>query len=218
MLRNLIFVPTDQERRIVAPLVGPAIGDSGRVELCGFGMVAAAARTAQLIAERRPRRVILVGIAGALDDRLAVGDACRFGQVSCYGIGAGSGDGFQSAESMGWQQWPGDPPDPAAVIGDTISCDIEAATDAPPACLLTVCAAAASEADVIARRRMFPAAVAEDMEGFAVALACRLHGVPVDIVRGISNTAGDRDASRWQIEAACRAAAELAAVVLGGFS
>jgi hypothetical protein len=39
--------------------------------------------------------------------------------------------------------------------------------------------------------------------------------VPLDIVRGISNTAGDRDISRWQIEAACRAAAELAVVLLG---
>jgi futalosine hydrolase len=53
------------------------------------------------------------------------------------------------------------------------------------------------------------------MEGFAVAAACRLAGVPLDIVRGISNTAGDRDTSGWQIEAACRAAAALAVMLLG---
>jgi hypothetical protein len=40
--------------------------------------------------------------------------------------------------------------------------------------------------------------------------------VPLDIVRGISNTAGDRDPSDWRIEAACRAAAGLAATLLGG--
>jgi futalosine hydrolase len=59
---------------------------------------------------------------------------------------------------------------------------------------------------------------AEDMEGFAVAAACRLAGIPLDIVRGISNTAGDRDHSHGQIDAACRAAASLAAALLGGRS
>ena len=54
---------------------------------------------------------------------------------------------------------------------------------------------------------IFPAAAAEDMEGFAVALACRLACVPCTIVRGISNTVGDRDTTRWQTTAALEAAA-----------
>jgi futalosine hydrolase len=81
--------------------------------------------------------------------------------------------------------------------------------------LLSACAASADDADVRSRLQLFPDAAAEDMEGFAVAAACRLAGVPLDIVRGISNVTGDRDISRWQIEAACRAAAELAAMLLG---
>ena len=52
------------------------------------------------------------------------------------------------------------------------------------------------------------------MEGFAVALACRLRGVPVGIIRGISNTAGDRDTSRWQVAAAVEAAGRLALHVM----
>jgi futalosine hydrolase len=60
--------------------------------------------------------------------------------------------------------------------------------------------------------------VAEDMEGFAVALACRLVGVPLDIVRGISNDAGDRDKVRWQVPQALRAAADLAALILADTS
>jgi futalosine hydrolase len=47
------------------------------------------------------------------------------------------------------------------------------------------------------------------MEGFAVALACRLAGVPCTIVRGISNTVGDREKSRWQTAAAVTAAAAI---------
>jgi futalosine hydrolase len=76
--------------------------------------------------------------------------------------------------------------------------------------LLTACAASADAADVAVRRRLFPTAVAEDMEGFGVALACRLAGVPLAIVRGISNDAGDRDKRRWQIGPALEAAASLA--------
>jgi futalosine hydrolase len=76
--------------------------------------------------------------------------------------------------------------------------------------LLTVCAASGSAADVAERRRLFPAAVAEDMEGFGVALACRLHGVPCAIIRGISNVAGDRDKARWATAEALAAAAALA--------
>jgi futalosine hydrolase len=82
--------------------------------------------------------------------------------------------------------------------------------------MLSACSAAAGADDVRSRLRLHPDAVAEDMEGFAVAAACRLAGVPLDVVRGISNTAGDRDTARWQVEAACRAAADLAAVLLGG--
>jgi futalosine hydrolase len=155
--------------------------------------------------------VLLVGIAGRLDDRLSLGEAYCFGKVSCYGIGAGTGSHFLSAESLGWQQWPGDPPDPAVAIGDTISCATAGDAVVPRSeQLLTVCAAAASEADVRDRKKLFPDAAAEDMEGFAVAVACRLNLVPVDIIRGISNTAGDRDKSHWQVTGALEAAAELA--------
>ena len=63
------------------------------------------------------------------------------------------------------------------------------------------------------RRERFPDAVAEDMEGFAVAVACTLAGVPLRVVRGISNLVGDRDPKHWRIPAAL-AAARLAALEL----
>lgn len=86
--------------------------------------------------------------------------------------------GFVPAQSLGWQQWPGDTGAPDQ-IGD-----------------------------------LLPAAAAEDMEGFAVAMACRLRGVPLDIVRGISNAAGDRDRSHWQVSAALEAAGRLALQIM----
>lgn len=203
----LLLVPTAGERHVLAA----ALGDSRRIELCGFGPIAAAARTAALLAEHAPAGVLLAGIAGRFDERLAIGSAYLFSEVACHGVGAGSGAAFEPAAVLGWPQWPGDPPGGEAAIGDVITCK-PAAAPAPPAAglLLTACAASADAADVAVRRRLFPTAVAEDMEGFGVALACRLAGVPLAIVRGISNDAGDRDKRRWQIGPALEAAASLA--------
>jgi futalosine hydrolase len=218
--KPLVLVPTELERGLIAPTMAAACGSAIRSELCGFGPVVAAARTARLIAEHRPAGVLLVGIAGRYEDRLTIGRAYAFERVACHGIGAGSGDAFMPAEAMGWKQWPGDASDATTPIGDSLPCTSSrlppAAAAARSGLLLTACAASAGETDVRSRLRLHPDAVAEDMEGFAVAAACRLAGVPLDIVRGISNTAGDRDTSGWQIDAACRAAAELAAMLLGG--
>jgi len=214
MPRHLILVPTEMEQRGLEPMLAAATARGCRVELCGFGVVAAAARAAQLLAEHKPERVLLVGIAGRLDDQLAVGDAYRFDRVACYGVGAGSGGDFVPAAALGWQQWPGDAGDASdqtgGQIGDVISCAASDRAGGEQAdLLLTVCAAAANAEDVRLRLQAFPGGVAEDMEGFAVALACRLRGVPFDIVRGISNAAGDRDKSHWQIAAALEAAGRL---------
>jgi len=52
-----------------------------------------------------------------------------------------------------------------------------------------------------------PIIAAEDMEGFGVAIACRIMNVRLSIVRGISNRAGDRNHAGWQIETAMAAVA-----------
>lgn len=217
--RPLVLVPTERELGLIEPLLEAAGGGRVHAELCGFGPVVAAARASRLIAEHRPTHVLLVGIAGRFSERLTIGAAYSFARVACHGIGAGSGDAFIPAEGLGWPQWPGEGVDSAMRIGDTLPCSSGGSTAAPRAgLLLSACSVSASEADAIARLRLFPDAAAEDMEGFAVAAACRLGGVPLEIVRGISNTAGDRDLSHWQIDAACRAAAAVAATILGARS
>ena len=217
MPRHLILIPTEPERRCLAPRLAALPPADTAVELCGFGIVAAAARTAQLIAGLRPERVILVGIAGRLDDRLALGTATVFETIACHGIGVGSGAAFVPAATLGWRQWPGDPGDGDAGVGDELPCAVPDGGDLPrERLLLTVTAAAAGPEDVALRKTLFPEASAEEMEGFAVALACRLFRIPCTIVRGISNTAGDRDKAHWQIEAPLAAAADLVLRILGG--
>lgn len=57
-------------------------------------------------------------------------------------------------------------------------------------------------------------ALCENMEGAAVALACRSFGVPCLEVRAISNMVGDRDKEEWQLEKACRKVGEAVAIIV----
>jgi len=183
----LLLVPTELELVELASLGGfPA--NAARVELCGFGPVAAAARTAELVARHSPARVLLVGIAGSYEPaRLALGSASSFREVAIEGIGAG------------FPHWPG--------IEDRLGLVHGAAS---AALLVTVCTASDSPAQAAQRLQRFPQAAAEDMEGFAVAFACALARVPCTIVRGFSNVVGQRDKRTWRIPAALAAARTLA--------
>lgn len=196
----LVLVPTALERRVLAELGGADAFPAPVV--CGFGPVSAAARTAQLLAERRPRRACLIGIAGALGEH-PLGSALAFGRVRLDGVGVGSGAAFRPASELGFPQWEDE-------RGGRIDEGLELLPlRQAEAELLTVCAASASPAEARARRERYPAAAAEDMEGFGVALACRLFGVELIAVRGLSNRAGERDPGRWRVREALGAARAL---------
>jgi futalosine hydrolase len=234
-MNTLILIPTESERRWLAEPLASCLVAGDRMELCGFGPVVAAARTAALVAACRPERVLLVGIAGAYAESLATGSGFVFGEVGCYGVGVGVGAGFVPAGELGWPQWPGEAglggvlpgasrgsdavlAESAGArrgVGDTLGCLFGGGELGSTGMLLTVCAAAASAREVADRLRLFPTAVAEDMEGFGVAAACQMAGVPCGIVRGISNRAGDRNVAGWQIGPALSAAADLACRILG---
>ena len=208
----LILIPTEMECEI---FLRYGEWEDFTVETCGFGAIVAAARTALLLAKYKPARCLLVGIAGAYrseQTELTIGTATAFSSVGCYGVGVGSGADFQSAGQMGWQQWPATQTESG--IGDSLELFVAEPSSATPlevaGQLLTVTSAAANETEVEQRQKLFPSAVAEDMEGFAVAAACHLAGVPLSIVRGFSNWAGDRNHANWQIEAAMQATVERA--------
>lgn len=198
---TLILIPTRIEALGIERAGGLGCGQ-GLLELAGFGPVASAARCAQLIARFAPRRVLLLGIAGTLDgDMLPLGTAQRMGEVLLDGVGAGEGPERIGPKAMGLPQWQPD--------GDLTPIHDSLLLPGGHGRLLTVCAASASPAQAQDRRERF-AAKAEDMEGFAVALACSLAATPLAIIRGISNHAGERDASQWRVQDALDAARILA--------
>lgn len=219
---DILLIPTSFERRLIEPSLRrrlaarrPAVNqfemDGYTLETCGFGLIAAGIGAANAIARHRPQRVLLMGIAGSLNDSAQVGSAYRFNHVTCHGIGVGSSlaDCHRSACQMGWAQCEAN--ERHSAIGDTIRIDSGGwPARSQDGHLLSVTTASANEAEAAQRRVHFPQALAEDMEGFAVAMACHLANVPLQIVRGLSNRAGDRNRANWRIESALNAAAELA--------
>lgn len=228
MTRVLVLVPTEFELRKLQPLIAESVAAAdGIITTCGFGQIVSGIMTAQLVARHNPTQVVLAGIAGAIGPRFSIGSAARFSHIACYGIGAGNGSEFQTASELGWTRWNGatvncGPQDilelqshpksfqPWHSVSKTNSdadSNIHSQSTFDQPMLLTVCSASANSADVADRLRKFPQATAEDMESYAVATACQMAKVPLTVIRGISNIAGDRNKAHWNIDAALDAVA-----------
>ncbi len=224
MSRVLVLVPTEFELRKLQPLIAEAVAAAdGTIATCGFGPIVSGIKTTQLLAHHNPAKVVLAGIAGAIGPRFSIGTAASFSQVACYGIGAGSGSEFQTASELGWTRWNdataiqgsqdilelhSDPASFRSWRSDSIADSGDASDNSiDEPLLLTVCAASANSTDVENRLKKFPQAAAEDMEAYSVAMACRMANVPLTVIRGISNLAGDRNKAHWNVDAALKAVA-----------
>jgi futalosine hydrolase len=73
----------------------------------------------------------------------------------------------------------------------------------------TVAAASADAAQAAAWRARHPDVLVEEMEAHAVAAACARAGVPLAVLRAVSNACGDRDFARWEVDRALAALAVL---------
>ena len=182
------------------------------VGICGFGLAAAGGGAAHCLEQVRdargsyPSQVILLGIAGSYHDTPAVGEACLGATVNSHGIGVGSGPHHTSATTLGWQQ--ALPRHGDLTPQESLPLYIpEPLTTIPQVHLCSCAAASASTAEAAERRATLPTPAIEDMEAFAVALACRRYGIPLSVVRGISNRTGDRTHAHWQVATALQAAA-----------
>lgn len=190
---------------------GPAIrlSDTLWTLQSGIGKANAAARTAWVLATNRPRRVISLGIAGALPEGgLAIGDAVLASRSVFADEGVETADGFLDCRAMGFPIYEGDdgtgtPPDQVLREALLPLVDGERVIATVSTC---------SGRDELAHRiRRRTGAAAECMEGASVMLACLHAGVPGAEIRVISNTTGDRKAQVWDIG---RAMERLGAVAL----
>lgn len=242
---DLILIPTSFERDhlLADPGLSAALSAAQtEVAVCGFGPIAAAASTARLLSTRRTKWVILAGIAGSYGSELPLGSAWQVERVGSWGIGVGSGSDFRLGWELGWNQVSSPTTAPKmpmtnpgvgisgvgiSGVGSLESGEVIPLYTAPlvrggpnAGLSLTCTAASNSAADCELRRRNFPQAVFEEMEGFGVALACLEHqkatgqAIASGMVRGVSNVAGDRNKAHWQIAPALAAVAELLLQIL----
>ncbi len=217
---TLWLVPTDFERQRIWSrwqLQFPARRPPD-LKICGFGPIAAGVVTAQWLAYSGARNVILLGIGGTFDPIIAaVGTAVEIGHVATDTVGAQrrglatlAAGAWELPSELGFPQIPAALELPGSCVDRPVMQEMDLGNSTGIR-LLTVGVASGSRETARARREQFPGVVVEDMEGFSVALACRLAGVGCSIWRGLSNEVGDRDFENWQIDAALDSLVQLVA-------
>jgi futalosine hydrolase len=188
-----------------AILAGLSEPDAVEVCVVGVGPAAAAAGTARLLAREPYRAVLSAGIGGGFDGRVPPGGVVVGSETIAADLGAGTPEGFLPLDELGFGpvRYPADP---------TLFAALQAALpDAVTGPVLTVSTATGSAAAIAALRSRYPDAVAEGMEGFGVATAAALSGVPFAELRTISNVVGPRDRAAWRIPQALAALSAAAA-------
>jgi futalosine hydrolase len=163
----------------------------------GVGIAAAAARTARHLTQGREGQrygaVLSAGIAGAYPGRASIGSTVIGARSVAADLGAESPDGFLTVADLGFGT---DTLNADPDLVDRIAALIPRAARGAVLSVSTVTGTASRAADLIARH---PDAVAEGMEGWGVATAADLFGVPFAELRTVSNLVGPRDRAAWRI-------------------
>jgi len=171
--------------------------------LTGVGKANAAGACARVLDPRRHALAVSLGIAGTLDDApvlsVVVATRCDFGDE-----GVLTPDAFQTLASLGFPIAATDSLIPDVHVIEAIS--PAAALRGPIACVST-CSGTNQHRDALRART---GAIAEAMEGAAIALVAMRLGVLFAELRVLSNTTGDRNAQRWDLAGALAGLRDLA--------
>jgi futalosine hydrolase len=191
---------TDPASVVVAPVgVGPAAAAAGTGRLLA---VAEAAHTPY-------RAVISAGIAGGFPGRAAVGATVLGARTIAADLGAESPDGFLPVDQLGF----------GSNLIEADATLLKLLTSALPAAvvgdILTLATVTGTAQTAGTLRTRHPQAVAEAMEGYGVACAAQLAGVPFAELRTVSNPIGPRDRAAWRLREAFSALTEAAAAACG---
>jgi adenosylhomocysteine nucleosidase len=162
-----------------------------------IGKVAAATTTAILLERFHPRAVVVTGLAGAVDPRLAIGDVVIADRLIQHDLDARPIFPRYEVPLLGIAELVAD-----RALGDRLAAGIERFVPPPEVVALGVTAPRvwrglvasgdqffASAAAVAALRAELPDALAVEMEGAAVAQVCHEHAVPFAVARVISDAA-----------------------------
>jgi futalosine hydrolase len=184
-----------------AEAVMRGVGANGDITVVpvGVGMTAAAAGTAKLLtlADGRYRGVISAGIGGGIG--VPLGATVLAAHSVAGDLGADSPEGFIGLEALGFGETV------YKVDQKLLTSLREALPDAVVGDILTMNTVTGTAQRVAGLIERHPAAVAESMEGYGVAVAAAQAEVPFAELRTISNAVGPRDREAWRIKEALEA-------------
>ncbi|TGE33863.1 futalosine hydrolase [Desulfosporosinus sp. Sb-LF] len=198
--KNRILIVTAVSAEKDAVLRGLQTNQTIDVLVAGVGPVAAAANTAKVLATNVYGLVISTGIAGGFSDRAEVGTLVVADEIVAADLGVETPEGFSSFDELGF--------------GSTkVQVDINLLNRVTGALraaklpvingpIITVSTATGTAVSAAERSRRVPGVAAEGMEGYGVALAAYIYGVPALEIRAISNQVGPRDKNAWRIKEA----------------
>ncbi|MFI0981144.1 futalosine hydrolase [Streptomyces sp. NPDC021093] len=163
----------------------------------GVGPAAAAASTARALATAAAASapydlVISAGIGGGFADVAPVGSVVVADAIVAADLGAETAEGYVPVTGLGFGTVEHLPP--AALVRTAAR-----ATGAAAGTVLTVSTVTGTAARAAELRVRHPYAAVEAMEGFGVAEAAALFGLPVLEIRAVSNAVGPRDRDAWRI-------------------
>ncbi|MFE2418911.1 futalosine hydrolase [Streptomyces hokutonensis] len=196
--RVLVATAVPAERDAVARAL---TGDGFTVLAVGVGPAAAAAGTATALARASYDLVVSAGIGGGFQPGAPVGSLVVADEITVADLGGETPGGFLPVTELGFGTVTHRPP--IALVRALAN-----ASGARPGTVLTVSTVTGTAARATELRGRHPRALAEAMEGFGVAEAAALHGVPVLELRAVSNPVGPRDRAAWRIGDALAALTE----------
>lgn len=169
--RNRYFVGTIGDKEVLA----------GK---CGIGKVNAAVNTYRLIQNTSPDIIINTGVAGGASDTIKIGDVLVADSIAYHDVWCGPGTEYGAADGFPTYFRP-----PVKLLEKCRESTI-------PAVFGLICSGdkfihTAEEIDEISSH--FPQVVAVDMESASIAQVGEMCGVPVLIVRVMSDTPGKGD-------------------------
>ncbi|MFJ2739227.1 futalosine hydrolase [Streptomyces sp. NPDC087440] len=158
----------------------------------GVGPAAAAASTARALATGSYGLVVSAGIGGGFAGRAPLASVVVADAIVAADLGAQTAEGYVPVTGLGFGTVEHLPP------ADLVRVTSEAA-GAVTGTVLTVSTVTGTAARAAELSTRHPGAAVEAMEGFGVAEAAALFGLPVLEIRAVSNAVGPRDRDAWRI-------------------
>lgn len=167
------------------------------------GILATSVNLCLSLSENKPDLVMNVGICGAINRHLVLGDVIRIDTEALGDFGAESPDGFISAADLGLLKTDEFPFERGQIRADGNEL-LSGLTKLKSQQGITVQKVHGNADSIINLLNSFPNANVESMEGAAVFYASKKNAVPCCQVRSISNYVETRNREKWNVPLAIK--------------